>query len=158
MPLYLAKVLVSVWTNTNTRIENTMKINFLQIHYHPFNSINEPTDLEIHCNSKYKRGKKNFKARSFTTRFHKKKEKEDLGSLSLIGFGWIVLRTNFSHHTASFHWQPAPKRVHIYTKRRQSPWFKFMAHHLVFASWSKFMSLIGGILGVVIWRANKYVQ
>ena len=35
-----------------------MKINFLKIDYHPFNSINEPTDLETHCNSKFKRGKK----------------------------------------------------------------------------------------------------
>ena len=25
-----------------------------------------------------------------------------------------------------------PKKVHIYTKRRQSPWFKLMAHHLIF--------------------------
>ena len=25
-----------------------------------------------------------------------------------------------------------PKRAHIHTKRRQSPWFKLMAHHLIF--------------------------
>ena len=25
-----------------------------------------------------------------------------------------------------------PKRANIYTKRRQSPWFKLIAHHLVF--------------------------
>ena len=25
-----------------------------------------------------------------------------------------------------------PKRAHIHTKRCQSPWFKFMAHHLIF--------------------------
>ena len=27
-----------------------------------------------------------------------------------------------------------PKRAYIYTKRRQNPWFKLMAHHLVFGS------------------------
>ena len=47
-----------------------------------------------------------------------------------------LLRTNFSHHTASFHWQPAPrqhyhgflgrsllkpKRAHIYTKKVLKP-------------------------------------
>ena len=25
-----------------------------------------------------------------------------------------------------------PKRAHIHTKRRQNPWFKLMAHHLIF--------------------------
>ena len=25
-----------------------------------------------------------------------------------------------------------PKRAHIHTKRHQSPWFKLMAHHLIF--------------------------
>ena len=25
-----------------------------------------------------------------------------------------------------------PKRAHIYTKRRQNPWFKLIAHHLIF--------------------------
>ena len=43
-------------------------------------------------------------------------------------------------------------------KRRQSPWFKLIAHHLIFGSWSKLMSLIGGILGVVIRRAKKCVM
>ena len=43
-------------------------------------------------------------------------------------------------------------------KMRQSPWFKLIAHHLIFYSWSKLMSLIRGILGVMVWRAKKYVQ
>ena len=64
-----------------------------------------------------------------------------------------------------------PKRAHIYTKWSQSPrskthgniissisWFKLMAQHLIFNSWSKLMSLIGRILGVVVWGAKKYVQ
>ena len=64
-----------------------------------------------------------------------------------------------------------PKRAHIYTKRcqahdpkpmailsHQSLWFKLMAQHLIFDSWSKLMSLIGEILGVMVWRAKKYVQ
>ena len=51
-----------------------------------------------------------------------------------------------------------PKRAHIYTKRRRNPWFKLIAHHFIFGSRSKLMTLIGGILGVVVWRAKKYVQ
>ena len=51
-----------------------------------------------------------------------------------------------------------PKRAHIYTKMRQIPWFKLIAHHLIFGLRSKLMSLIRGILEVVVWRAKKYVQ
>ena len=43
-------------------------------------------------------------------------------------------------------------------KMRQSPWFELIAHHLIFCSWSKLMSLIRGILRVMVWRAKKYVQ
>ena len=96
LSLFLTK-LFNVWTNTNTRIENTMKINFLKIDYHPFNSINEPTDLETHCNSNFKRGKKkNSRLEpSLYTRFLKKIEKEDLESF---GFGWIVTWQHFFFH------------------------------------------------------------
>ena len=51
-----------------------------------------------------------------------------------------------------------PKRANFYTKRRQSPWFKLIVYHLIFDSWSKLMSLIGGNLGVVVWRAKKYIK
>ena len=40
----------------------------------------------------------------------------------------------------------------------QSPWFKLTAHHLIFYSWSKLMSLIKEILGVMVWRVKKYIQ
>ena len=74
------------------------------------------------------------------------------------GFISLVTRT-----TSTLSWilgKPLlkPKRAHIYTKRRQNPWFKLIAHHFIFRSGSKLMSLIKGILGVVVWKTKKYVQ
>ena len=48
--------------------------------------------------------------------------------------GFISLAT---HATSTLSWILGksllkPKRAHIHTKRLQSPWFKLMAHHLIF--------------------------
>ena len=97
-----------------------------------------------------------------------------------------MLSTKFSRHLVLFHWQPAPHQYYhefwvnlfqnpkepIFTQNDtkthglkpmailsyQSPSFKLMTYHLIFGSLSKLMSLIKGILRVVVWRANKYVQ
>ena len=64
------------------------------------------------------------------------------------------------------------KRAHIYIKQHQSScvqnlWWCYLikAHgssswHIIsfFSSWSKFLSLIRRTLGVLIWKANKFVQ
>ena len=49
-------------------------------------------------------------------------------------YGFISLVT---HTTSTLSWILGksllkPKRAHIYTKRWQSPWFKLIAHHLIF--------------------------
>ena len=74
--------------------------------------------------------------------------------------GFISLAT---HTTTKLSWILGksflkPKMAHIYTKMRQSLWFKLITHHLIFGSWPKLMSLIKRILGVMVWGAKKYVQ
>ena len=49
-------------------------------------------------------------------------------------YGFISLAT---HATSTLSWILGksllkPKRAHIHTKRRQSPWFKLTTHHLIF--------------------------
>ena len=103
----------------------------------------------------------------------------------LYAISWL-LRTKFSRHIALFHWQPAPHQYYhrFWVNLFQSPkepifaqddvkahvlkpiailshyslWLKLMAQYLIFGSWFKLMSLIGEILGVVVWRSKKYVQ